>query len=306
ILLFDIQRVGPQGVLHTALGVVHPLLNLGRREVVGSTGLGNCRLALNDVNDQGAFALGRPAFDVFVHLQTHGDFLDYHLSRFSLGHYSILFDNAYYLRTNPDVAANVEAGHIDAWSHFQNFGRYEGRSPSPLFDTQYYLEQNPDVGLAVGAGATTAYDHFLSHGVNEGRDFVPFFDTQFYLEQNPDVARAVEQGSTSAAMHFLGHGQNEPRPVSPFLDLGAYLEANADVGAAVNNGDIGAFTHLISHGIAEGRPLGNGVTLEQFANDPTFQAAVAQGNPLEALARVAEVTPFLPTFEPPANWEAPA
>src|SRR5690606_27447728 len=88
ILLFDIQRVGPQGVLHTALGVVHPLLNLGRREVVGSTGLGNCRLALNDVNDQGAFALGRPAFDVFVHLQTHGDFLDYHLSRFSLGHYS--------------------------------------------------------------------------------------------------------------------------------------------------------------------------------------------------------------------------
>src|SRR5690606_35070746 len=67
----SVQRVGPQGVLHTALGVVHPLLNLRRREVVGSTGLGDCRLALNDVNDQGALALGRPAFDVFVHLQAH-------------------------------------------------------------------------------------------------------------------------------------------------------------------------------------------------------------------------------------------
>src|SRR3546814_9175798 len=47
----------------------------------------NGRFTLNDVQHQGALALGGPAFDLIFHLCTHGDFLNYHLSRFSLGHY---------------------------------------------------------------------------------------------------------------------------------------------------------------------------------------------------------------------------
>lgn len=32
-----------------------------------------------------------------------------------------LFNEAWYLERNPDVAAAIQAGLIDAWSHFNNF-----------------------------------------------------------------------------------------------------------------------------------------------------------------------------------------
>src|SRR5690606_34788983 len=96
------------------------------------------------------------------------------------------------------------------------------------------------------------------------------------------------------------------RAISPFFDLGAYVEANPDIRDAVDAGLVNPLQHLLSYGVSENRDLGNGVNLGQFANDPTFQAALAEGgNPFDAIARVAEVTPFLPSFEPPAGWEAP-
>src|SRR5690606_1304411 len=96
-----------------------------------------------------------------------------------------------------------------------------------------------------------------------------------------------------AVTHFLLHGQGETRAISPFFDLNAYLDANQDVKAAVSQTGASALEHLLIHGFDEGRPLGNGVSLQQFANDPVFKNAA---DPFEALARVAEVTPFLPGF----------
>ena len=53
--------------------------------------------------------------------------------------------------------------------------------------------------------------------------------------------------------------------------------------------------------------MGNGVTFAQFANDPTFQSAATNGgNPFDALARVAEVAPFLPSFQAPKGWAPPS
>lgn len=218
-----------------------------------------------------------------------------------------LFNEAWYLRQHPDVAEAVRLGLITARDHFESFGKFEGRSPSPSFNTEHYLAQNPDVKAAVDAGIISAYDHFTHHGSAEGRSFVPYFDADFYLSQNPDIAAAVEQGPITATEHFLLYGQGEPRAVSPFFDLGAYLRANPDVQAAVDSGAISALDHLMTYGFTESRDLGNGVNLGQFADDPKFQEAIAEGgNPFDALARVAEVAPFLPSFEPPAGWEPPA
>ena len=55
-----------------------------------------------------------------------------------------LFDSAYYLEENPDVAA---AG-IDPLVHFTHFGAFEGRNPHPLFDVGFYLSQNRDVAAS--------------------------------------------------------------------------------------------------------------------------------------------------------------
>ena len=79
-----------------------------------------------------------------------------------------LFNEIWYLRHNPDVAAAVEAGLIDAKTHFEQYGRLEGRAPGPLFDPERYLNENPDVRMAVANGLTTAYDHFPNTGSKKG------------------------------------------------------------------------------------------------------------------------------------------
>ncbi len=173
-----------------------------------------------------------------------------------------------------------------------------------LFNEQWYLDQNPDVAAAVAAGLTTAYQHFMAYGQYESRAPSALFDPAFYLNQNPDVAAAVAAGLASAYEHFLLYGQSEPRTISPFIDLAAYANANPDL-AAVEG--LNLYQHLVTYGLHENRDLGNGITLGQFANDPVFNAALADpGHILDALARIAEVAPFLPDFQPPEGWTPPA
>ncbi|EIM65226.1 glycosyltransferase [Desulfobacter postgatei] len=56
------------------------------------------------------------------------------------GRLSALFDAAWYLQRNPDVA---EAGK-DPLDHYLNFGWRQERAPSPWFDTRFYLGQCPE------------------------------------------------------------------------------------------------------------------------------------------------------------------
>ena len=80
-----------------------------------------------------------------------------------------LFDESWYLRSYPDVAAAVDAGVIDARTHFEIYGLNEGRAPGPLFNPQFYLAQNHDVAAAVEQGLISAYEHFVHYGMAEGR-----------------------------------------------------------------------------------------------------------------------------------------
>ncbi|WP_160329367.1 DUF4214 domain-containing protein [Methylobacterium sp. GXS13] len=77
-----------------------------------------------------------------------------------------LFDSAWYLKHNPDVAA---AGH-DPMMHFLKDGSYEGRSPGPDFDAIAYLTLYPDV---VREGVEP-WLHFAMHGRVEGRIALSF------------------------------------------------------------------------------------------------------------------------------------
>lgn len=216
------------------------------------------------------------------------------------------FDPNYYLSQNEDVAYAVSFGLTTAYDHFVTIGHTEGRSASPYFNEADYLESNPDVAAAVEAGAFSAYEHFQMYGLAEGRSSLASFNSDYYLLQNPDVAEAVEAGQTTALQHFLYHGIREERSINPVILIGAYLASNADVKAAVEAGQTTAWEHLLTHGILEGRDLGNGVSAAHFANDPVYQEAVAAGRADEALARMTEVAPFLPSFEAPEGFELPA
>lgn len=76
-----------------------------------------------------------------------------------------LFNTAYYLAHNPDVAA----AHINPLLHYENNGWKEGRNPSAGFNTRAYLAANPDVSAA----AINPLSHYLQNGQSEGRQAYP-------------------------------------------------------------------------------------------------------------------------------------
>ncbi len=72
-----------------------------------------------------------------------------------------LFDEAWYLSKNPDVAQ----AKIDPALHYLRHGGFEGRDPGPKFSSAFYLDTYPDVKAA----RLNPLAHYLLHGKNENR-----------------------------------------------------------------------------------------------------------------------------------------
>lgn len=113
--------------------------------------------------------------------------------------YDPLFDAAYYLSHNPDVAA---AG-VDPYQHFMTNGWREGRNPDALFDTSYYLAQNPDVA----ATGLNPLSHFEQYGWHEGRDPSLLFSSAKYLAAYPDVKAT----GLDPLLHYVEFGPDQGR-----------------------------------------------------------------------------------------------
>ncbi|MGE0746624.1 MAG: M10 family metallopeptidase C-terminal domain-containing protein [Rhodospirillales bacterium] len=126
-----------------------------------------------------------------------------------------LFDEAFYLARNPDVAAAVAAGvFASGRAHYELYGARELRDPNASFDSHYYALQNADVLQAVAAGQfDSVYEHFLLSGAREGRKPSADLDLSGYLAANPDVAAAVSFGLwPSGYHHYVLYGKYEGRP----------------------------------------------------------------------------------------------
>ena len=128
-----------------------------------------------------------------------------------------LFNEQFYLATNPDVASAVAAGAFSSgFQHFSVSGLQEGRTQiSPFYNEQNYILANPDVSAAVNAGVfRSGLQHYFVAGFDEGRAaiFGSFFNESAYLAANPDVAAAVAAGSLSSGFqHYITNGQTENR-----------------------------------------------------------------------------------------------
>lgn len=81
--------------------------------------------------------------------------------RKSILRHSGFFDEAWYLKTYPDVAEKRR----DPVAHYLRHGAKEGRNPGPQFDTQWYLSNNRDVGEK---GVNPLW-HYVQFGQHEGR-----------------------------------------------------------------------------------------------------------------------------------------
>ena len=59
-----------------------------------------------------------------------------------------LFDEQFYLETNPEVAGAVANNIIsDGFFHFIRFGQFEGRDPSGIFNTNFFSLKNRKPGV---------------------------------------------------------------------------------------------------------------------------------------------------------------
>ncbi|MCG0997947.1 hypothetical protein [Acetobacter persici] len=82
------------------------------------------------------------------------------------------FHEEAYLRSNPDVAEALRAGHIpSAKEHYVTQGYWEERDGAcPPFCEDWYLSQNPDVAVAVMQGeCPSGATHYTLYGRREGR-----------------------------------------------------------------------------------------------------------------------------------------
>lgn len=70
-MLAHVLGLGTQRVLHAALAVFNPALDLGRRQVELAAGRSHGGLALDDLKDQCRLAPGRPTLDLFFHHFAH-------------------------------------------------------------------------------------------------------------------------------------------------------------------------------------------------------------------------------------------
>jgi hypothetical protein len=106
---------------------------------------------------------------------------------FALGYLSLkrspLFDDSYYLVSNPDLAQSMQ----DPIVHYLNKGAKEGRNPNPWFDISFYMSTHP--GIA-SAGINPLF-HYLMLVARQGYNPHPLFDTSYYLSENLGVAKSA-------------------------------------------------------------------------------------------------------------------
>ncbi|KKK70631.1 hypothetical protein LCGC14_2922050, partial [marine sediment metagenome] len=72
-----------------------------------------------------------------------------------------LFDSAFYMNHNPDVAKEG----MTTLEHYLTIGAKRKKSTSELFDTGFYLDQNPDVAKT----GINPLSHYLESGISERR-----------------------------------------------------------------------------------------------------------------------------------------
>ena len=165
-----------------------------------------------------------------------------------------LFDEDWYLRTYPDVAASS----LDPVEHYLRIGAWLGREPGPDFDTGLYLREHPEVGhldilpfvhsIIKDDPPEEAVVEIIEVA-DEAADPVAYsvlpLDEAYYLLHNADVASA----GLSARVHFDANGYRELRNPHADFDIWWYTQ-NYLLGTP--DSEVNALAHYNQTGAALG------------------------------------------------------
>ena len=124
---------------------------------------------------------------------------------------SPLFDAAFYLSQNPDLA---NAKH-DPVAHYIWVGAGQGAMPNPYFDGAWYASRHPEI-----LAGENPLLHWIRTGAAAGFDPNPFLDAAWYGVRNPE-ARA------DPLRHYIEIGSKQALDPNPMLDAEAYLLEHA-------------------------------------------------------------------------------
>ena len=138
----------------------------------------------------------------------------------------------------------------DAFNHFYDHGRSEGRSPSLFYDPKFYADNNPDLKNAYGYNWGELFKHFFNHGVDELRNTSPIYYADYYKKKYPDLKNLDGKG---LYMHFMDIGIKEGRQASPNFDVASYMAKNPDLVKAYGNDLKRYYYHYLIYGIDEKR-----------------------------------------------------
>jgi GT2 family glycosyltransferase len=147
-----------------------------------------------------------------------------------------LFDRAYYLYQNGDVALDG----MRPLRHYVAYGDREGRLPMPFFDPAYYRAHAPSRSAQVNALLHYAYIGRFRRTATS-----PWFSVEYYLANNKDVARS----GVDPLLHYVQYGGLEGRSPCPQFDGVYYLHTNPEV----LDQRINPLLHYLLYGIREGR-----------------------------------------------------
>ncbi len=224
-----------------------------------------------------------------------------------------VFNESYYLETNPEAAEAVERGDFaSGLEHFEAIGVDEGLRFTSLIDLDYYKRvANPDL---VELSNREALDHLLETGIEEGRIFSQFIDLEFYKEANPDLS---DLSNSEALIHLRDIGLEAGLQFSSVVDLEEYRSFSPNL-ADLSLSE--TFTHLATlfAPAEEGRirmPLSVGrfasvdsvniVTPETLAGSSEAIFTYSKEANQVTLDLNIEGLPFRPTFTRPEDVSTP-
>jgi GT2 family glycosyltransferase len=181
---------------------------------------------------------------------------------------SPLFDERYYLASNPDVHELVRGGkYRSGFDHFCQFG-HRLVSPHWLFDDRLYGRLYDDMTIENldHHNCYGRYDHYLKSGQFEGRIGQFLFDPAYYRKQAIEAGAAgAEIDACGPYVHFLywlqsGRGELAP---SVYFAPKWYLQNNFGARAEIHEG---LFQSAIEHYLCNDSP-------ETFDPVPEFSEA---------------------------------
>ncbi|MBO6974055.1 MAG: hypothetical protein JJ843_09575 [Prochlorococcus marinus CUG1434] len=217
-----------------------------------------------------------------------------------------------YIASNPDLISAFGINITSAISHYDNYGRLEGRSIT-TFSASGYLATYSDLSSAFGNDQTLALKHYIQSGYSEGRTVsssgsnsgygagstststststsssgsssptaLSDFQALNYIASNIDLISVFGINIEAAKSHYINYGRAEGRPVDNFDEWG-YLASNNDLMSALGSNTTEVIKHFISFGKSEGRSttifnaqsyLNNYADLRSaFGNDQTLAA----------------------------------